>query len=106
MTPARDRYANLLNQLKEIIKSAPVDVVITTVDDWKSTHIENLTIEDLKQNEHIRGLLEVLEFYSNGWVKKHPRLNSFGIPEETYVNEAVKSDGGRRARAKLREWGL
>lgn len=67
MTPTRDRYANLLNQLKEIIKSAPVDVVITTADDWKSTHIENLTIEDLKQNERVRGLLETLREIERFW---------------------------------------
>lgn len=44
-----------------------------------------------------------LDFYAIGWVKKHARINDFGLAEELNKNAAVSDDAGKRARQALSE---
>lgn len=50
------------------------------------------SIEDLKQNEHVRGLLEIIDIYGN-------ELDWDGVNNPAYIQ-----DRGKIARTKLKEW--
>ena len=85
----------------------------------KSLHIKFASIEDLKQNPHVKGLLEDLGFYAEGtnWYTtasddlciRNCSISgdgeSFGDLDEQGNNKVLLLSG-RRARAKLTEWGL
>lgn len=50
------------------------------------------SIEDLKQNSHVQGLLEIIDIYGN-------ELDWDGVNNPAYIQ-----DRGKRARQKLEEW--
>lgn len=55
-------------------------------------NIKTASIEDLKQNEHVRGLLEIIDIYGN-------ELDWDGVNNPAYIQ-----DRGKIARTKLKEW--
>lgn len=80
--------------------------------------IKTAAIEDLKQNPHVQGLLDALDYYAEGtnwYTTASDDLcirncsivgdgESFGDLDEQ-GNNRVLLLSGRRARAKLKEWG-
>lgn len=87
-------------------------------DQGKIDSIKTATIEDLKQNEHVQGLLEDLKFYANldNWevsaidelctvkTKLTKDKESFGECEQPGLASKLVLYGGKRARARLQEW--
>ena len=75
----------------------------------KITNIKTASIEDLKQNLHVTGLLDELKYYAaySSWFSnnKHRPQN---ICSEIHTDDLQEFDGhsvaGKRARAKLQEW--
>lgn len=67
-------------------------LIINSFADGELINIKTATIEDLKQNPHVQGLLEIIDIYGN-------ELDWDGVNNPAYIQ-----DKGKRARAKLKEW--
>lgn len=77
----------------------------------ETEYIKTATIEDLKQNEHVQGLLKCLGFYSDplNWYFSYKNIdkNEFlEISDDDKDSELSDKEiyGGKQARAKLRKW--
>lgn len=73
-------------------------------------YIKTATIEDLKQNHHVQGLLEALKYYAdkNKWEEICLDYGNVfdkqeGDPIQCF-NDDGEGDGSLKARAKLKEW--
>ena len=61
--------------------------------------IEYSAYESLERQLEIA--LNAIEFYSVGWVRKHARLDEFGVPRDVWKNNPVMQDAGTKAKNAL-----
>lgn len=81
-------------------------LIINSFADGELINIKTATIEDLKQNQHVQGLIETIKFYGdkNNWVGRGYYYEAGIIEEDTEEDDIGDPIGGKRARAKLKEW--